>query len=53
MAYLQTAGALSAEARGALPVGFLGAADIARKSLQIASGICIYTNDKIVVEEIS
>jgi len=31
---------------------FLGAADIARKSLQIASGICIYTNDKIVVEEI-
>ena len=31
---------------------FLGAADIARKSLEIASGICIYTNDKIVVEEI-
>ncbi|MFZ3110980.1 MAG: ATP-dependent protease subunit HslV [Rectinemataceae bacterium] len=31
---------------------FLGAADIARKSLQIAAGICIYTNDKIMVEEI-
>jgi ATP-dependent HslUV protease subunit HslV len=28
------------------------AADIARKSLQIAGNICIYTNDKIVVEEI-
>jgi len=32
--------------------GFLGAADIARKSLEIAAGICIYTNDRIVVEEI-
>lgn len=32
--------------------GCLGAADIARKSLEIASGICIYTNDRIVVEEI-
>jgi ATP-dependent HslUV protease, peptidase subunit HslV len=31
---------------------FLSAAEIARKSLEIASGICIYTNDKIVVEEI-
>jgi ATP-dependent HslUV protease subunit HslV len=31
---------------------FLGAADIARRSLQIASGICIYTNDRIMVEEI-
>jgi ATP-dependent HslUV protease subunit HslV len=28
------------------------AADIARKSLEIAGSICIYTNDKIVVEEI-
>ncbi|MDD3980572.1 MAG: ATP-dependent protease subunit HslV [Spirochaetia bacterium] len=28
------------------------AADIARKSLEIAGNICIYTNDKIVVEEI-
>lgn len=32
--------------------GFLSAADIALKSLKIASGICIYTNDKIMVEEI-
>jgi ATP-dependent HslUV protease subunit HslV len=31
---------------------FLTATDIARKSLEIASGICIYTNDSIVVEEI-
>jgi ATP-dependent HslUV protease subunit HslV len=58
MAYLQTAESLDAaglraEAPGGLPAGFLGAADIARKSLQIASGICIYTNDKIMVEEIS
>jgi ATP-dependent protease HslVU, peptidase subunit len=29
-----------------------GAADIARKSLEIAGNICIYTNDRIVVEEI-
>jgi ATP-dependent HslUV protease subunit HslV len=28
------------------------AGDIARKSLEIAGSICIYTNDKIVVEEI-
>ncbi len=28
------------------------AVDIARKSLEIAGSICIYTNDKIVVEEI-
>lgn len=31
---------------------FLSAADITRRSLQIAAGICIYTNDRIVVEEI-
>jgi len=31
----------------------LGAAEIARRSLSIASGICIYTNDRIVVEEIA
>ena len=55
MAYLETADALKARALagGTLPDGFLGAADIARKSLEIASGICIYTNDKIMVEEIS
>ncbi len=49
MAELRNAGAGGADT--ASPA-FLGAADIARKSLQIASGICIYTNDKIVVEEI-
>ena len=55
MAYLETADALkaAAPAEGTLPDGFLGAADIARKSLEIAAGICIYTNDKIMVEEIS
>lgn len=37
---------------GAAVPAFLGAADIARRSLQIASGICIYTNDRIMVEEI-
>ena len=30
----------------------LPAAEIARKSLEIASGICVYTNDNIIVEEI-
>jgi ATP-dependent HslUV protease, peptidase subunit HslV len=30
----------------------LAAAEIARRSLQIASGICIYTNGNIVVEEL-
>jgi ATP-dependent HslUV protease subunit HslV len=30
----------------------LNAEEIARKSLEIASGICIYTNDSIVVEVI-
>ncbi len=29
------------------------AADIAREALRIASGICIYTNESIVVEEVS
>ncbi|PKL07007.1 MAG: HslU--HslV peptidase proteolytic subunit [Spirochaetae bacterium HGW-Spirochaetae-9] len=61
MAYLEAAKSFEARLAGmALPgdgsavpgVEFLGAADIARKSLQIASGICIYTNDKIMVEEI-
>jgi len=31
----------------------LQAAEIARRSLTIASGICIYTNEKIIVEELS
>jgi len=30
----------------------LTASDIARKSLEIAASICIYTNDRIVVEEL-
>ena len=30
----------------------LAAADIARKSLEIAANICVYTNDNIIVEEI-
>ncbi len=31
----------------------LSAADIARRSLAIAGGICIYTNDRVLVEELS
>ena len=30
----------------------LSAADIAREAVRIASEICIYTNDKITVEEL-
>lgn len=30
----------------------LPAAEIARKALEIASGICVYTNDNIIVEEL-
>jgi len=30
----------------------LSAAEIARKALEIASGICVYTNDHITVEEV-
>ena len=61
MAYLEAAQSFEEKLAGlsipgdgsAAPgVEFLGAADIARKSLQIAAGICIYTNDKIMVEEI-
>jgi len=61
MAYLEAAKSFEEKLAGlsipgdgsAAPgVEFLGAADIARKSLQIAAGICIYTNDKIMVEEI-
>ncbi|TXT42098.1 MAG: ATP-dependent HslUV protease peptidase subunit HslV [Spirochaetes bacterium] len=43
LAYLDAASGKGAE---------LDAAQIARKSLEIASGICIYTNDSIVVEVI-
>jgi ATP-dependent HslUV protease subunit HslV len=31
----------------------LGAAEVARESLRIASQICVYTNDSIIVEELS
>jgi len=31
----------------------LSAADIARRSLAIAGGICIYTNDRVLVEELA
>jgi ATP-dependent HslUV protease subunit HslV len=31
----------------------LSAADIARESLKVASEICVYTNDEIVLEEVS
>jgi ATP-dependent HslUV protease subunit HslV len=30
----------------------LSAADIAKRSLNIAGGICIYTNDRVMVEEL-
>jgi ATP-dependent HslUV protease subunit HslV len=33
--------------------GHLSAAEIAREALGIASEICVYTNDRIVVEEIA
>ncbi|MFA6365854.1 MAG: ATP-dependent protease subunit HslV [Candidatus Hydrogenedentales bacterium] len=62
MAYLEASKSFEEKLAGVqLPAGdssetplsaFMGAADIARRSLQIASGICIYTNDKIMVEEI-
>ncbi|HWR11429.1 MAG TPA: ATP-dependent protease subunit HslV [Rectinemataceae bacterium] len=62
MAYLEASRSFEEKLAGVqLPAGdpsetplhaFMGAADIARRSLQIASGICIYTNDKIMVEEI-
>jgi len=29
----------------------LSASDIARRSLEIAAEICVYTNDEIIVEE--
>ena len=41
-----------AAARGLLKHSDLSAADIVRESLQIASGIDIYTNDNISVEEL-
>ncbi len=42
-----------AAARAYLDMGDMEAAEIARKSLKIASSICIYTNDTIIVEELA
>jgi ATP-dependent HslUV protease subunit HslV len=41
-----------AAARALLRNTDLSASDIARRSLEIAAEICVYTNDEIVVEEI-
>jgi ATP-dependent HslUV protease subunit HslV len=41
-----------ASARSLLRHTTLSAAEIARESLQVASEICIYTNDHIIVEEL-
>ncbi len=47
MAYLDAADAAEAAGAPAMDAG-----EIARRSLRIASGICIYTNDRIISEEI-
>ena len=39
-----------AAARALMRFSHLSAADIAREALRIASQICVYTNDNIVVE---
>jgi ATP-dependent HslUV protease subunit HslV len=41
-----------AAARALMRHTALGAAQIAQEALRIASEICIYTNDEIVVEEL-
>jgi ATP-dependent HslUV protease subunit HslV len=42
-----------AAARALVQHTALGATEIARESLRIASEICVYTNDNIIVEELS
>ncbi len=42
-----------AAARALLRNTDLSASDIARRSLEIAAEICVYTNDEIIVEEMS
>ena len=42
-----------AAARALFPNTDLSAREIARKALEIASDICVYTNDNITVEEVS
>lgn len=41
-----------AAARALAKYTSLGAGEIAREALSIAAGICVYTNEKIIVEEI-
>lgn len=41
-----------AAARALLAHTSLSAAEVARESMKIAAGICIYTNDEIVLEEV-
>ena len=41
-----------AAARALIKYSDLSATEIAREAMKIASGICIYTNDKITIEEI-
>jgi ATP-dependent HslUV protease subunit HslV len=42
-----------AAARAYLDAGMSDAAEVARRSLEIAADICIYTNRNIIVEELS
>jgi ATP-dependent HslUV protease subunit HslV len=42
-----------AAARALIDIDGLDAEAIARKSMTIASGICVYTNDSIIVESIA
>ncbi len=41
-----------AAARAYLDASSLGAKEIAEKALRIAAGICIYTNEEVIVEEL-
>ena len=41
-----------AAARGLLHSSELGAEDIAKQALQIAAGICVYTNENILIEKL-
>lgn len=41
-----------AAARGLLHSNELGAEDIAKQALQIAAGICVYTNENILIEKL-
>ena len=47
------AGYALAAARALLRVTDLSAREIAEEALRIAAGICLYTNDQIIVEELS